>query len=610
MTTSTTEQINGSSASSIRKLPAYNLVLSGGGAKGVQYSGVYDALSKSGSMDNIKAIAGSSAGAISSAFIATGMSAKDFESTTKNLDLTGLLGKKGFGMINKDGTPLYDLLDNTIRNNISNFLETSDIKALSIQRMIDIKAEQTQIQNELDKTIAYHAECTQEAAHLATQMRNAKDTRDIRAIEEQIAEFKSDAKEALNNIGDLQYQVIELRKNHAQLESISKGEDKSLQDLQQKCADKGKIFFKDLSLMRLIEPKKFKDLYVTATNKQTGDLKLFNAKDTPDVEIALACRASGSIPIVFQPVKIDGVTYVDGGYRDNTPYNYFKKAGLQREAEEITNDKGKMAAAKSKGRTMAFVFENDESKVAMYSARSKISEPSKIKQFLSDICDRILSKVVGGKAYSESVKKTYENMRDRSMETASLNTKGIGTLDFKDAQKKQQYLHAAGYVQTMNYLDNHDLASKPDPHIRHEAFFLEVCDKIENTKSHGIWVSKAMTDREVKKETLLEFCMPKKWENKHPEAVLKGFVLLSAISRRDNKFTPNTTAIDSMLSVLNKTTTPDVIKLDFAKTLGKEVRDIKTLHFSKKDIEKFIVTNKDLPVARNAQEALYSGRGK
>ena len=596
-------------------LPVKYLVLSGGGAKGVQYSGVYDALSRSGAMKGIDAIAGSSAGAISAAWIATGMGAVTFKATTKGTDLLRLLGKEGISMISKDGTPLYDLLDNSIRDNFSDFLETNDITTLSRQRMSDIEKEQAQNEKALEDARSLYAEYAKEAANLTSQMSNAKDEHDIITIRNQIKEFEMGAKIALQDIGDLQLKTLELEKNYSKVQSILEGRDNSIEDLRQKCAEGGKILFKDLDLMRLIAPQRFKDLYVTATNKKTGELKIFNSKDTPDVEIALACRASASIPIVFQPVTIDGEKYVDGGYRDNTPYNYFKKEGVKSDIEKITNDQGKITQAKAQGRTMAFVFENDTSKVALYSAKEKIFERGKIGKFLTKICDRILSKVVGGKSYSESVEKTYKHMRDHSMETVGLNTKGTGTLDFVGAKRKQKYLHAAGYVQTANYLAQHELSAngKGDPNIKHEVFFLEVCDKIEKRKPHDSWVSKIVTKREVKQEALIDFCMPQKWENRHPDAVLREFVLLSSISRKDNEFTASTTAIDSLLSTLNKKTTSDSVKQDFARVLSTPERPIKVpeditkLQFSKKDIERFIATNKDLPIARSAHEALSSG---
>lgn len=58
-----------------------------------------------------------------------------------------------------------------------------------------------------------------------------------------------------------------------------------------------------------------------ATQQETSKLTIFNSVDTPNVEIALACRASASIPLVFETVEIDGKKYVDADieiiYRQN-----------------------------------------------------------------------------------------------------------------------------------------------------------------------------------------------------------------------------------------------------------------------------------------------------
>ena len=83
--------------------------------------------------------------------------------------------------------------------------------------------------------------------------------------------------------------------------------------------------FANLAMLRTTWPNRFKTLTVTAVTEKSGVLKIFNEMDTPHVEIALACRASGSIPVILKPVNIDGVTYVDGGVYDNIPSEYFDK---------------------------------------------------------------------------------------------------------------------------------------------------------------------------------------------------------------------------------------------------------------------------------------------
>jgi NTE family protein len=54
-------------------------------------------------------------------------------------------------------------------------------------------------------------------------------------------------------------------------------------------------------------------VYVSATNVETGRVKVFNRSElTADMVMASAC-----LPFVFQAVEIDGVPYWDGGYMGN-----------------------------------------------------------------------------------------------------------------------------------------------------------------------------------------------------------------------------------------------------------------------------------------------------
>lgn len=74
------------------KLPDIErLVLSGGGAKGVAFSGMVKALEESGALGKIRIISGSSAGAISAAFLASGMGHADFDKMSDETNLVSLL---------------------------------------------------------------------------------------------------------------------------------------------------------------------------------------------------------------------------------------------------------------------------------------------------------------------------------------------------------------------------------------------------------------------------------------------------------------------------------------------------------------------------------------
>jgi NTE family protein len=55
-------------------------------------------------------------------------------------------------------------------------------------------------------------------------------------------------------------------------------------------------------------------LFVTATDLNNGKAVYFSEGELLDPVIA-----SASIPVIFQPVKINGISYVDGGVLDNLP---------------------------------------------------------------------------------------------------------------------------------------------------------------------------------------------------------------------------------------------------------------------------------------------------
>lgn len=101
-------------------------------------------------------------------------------------------------------------------------------------------------------------------------------------------------------------------------------EQKELQLLQKKINNTHPcITFRDLDLLYRLFPDNFKQLSVTAIRFPDGTPQIFNAHTTPDVEIARACRASSSIPVVLEPVEIDingtKQLFMDGGLYDNLP---------------------------------------------------------------------------------------------------------------------------------------------------------------------------------------------------------------------------------------------------------------------------------------------------
>ena len=76
-----------------------------------------------------------------------------------------------------------------------------------------------------------------------------------------------------------------------------------------------------------------KKLFVVASNITSKNITVFSHKNTPDVKVIDAIRASTCIPFIFQPVKIDDEEFVDGGMLNNFPLKIFEKYNFR---DEIT----------------------------------------------------------------------------------------------------------------------------------------------------------------------------------------------------------------------------------------------------------------------------------
>ena len=62
------------------------------------------------------------------------------------------------------------------------------------------------------------------------------------------------------------------------------------------------------------------ELVVCATNVNTSEATYFSAELTPNVKVTRALLASMCLPFLFDPIEIDGESFVDGGLSDNCPF--------------------------------------------------------------------------------------------------------------------------------------------------------------------------------------------------------------------------------------------------------------------------------------------------
>ncbi|MGI4775725.1 MAG: patatin-like phospholipase family protein, partial [Janthinobacterium lividum] len=363
--------------------------------------------------------------------------------------------------------------------------------------------------------------------------------------------------------------------------------------------------FGDLGLLNALDPYTFKNLVITAVRRDNGQLTIFNPEDTPNVEIALACRASGSLPLFFKPVIIDGVEYVDGGFRDNNPTKYFSGKERSKEPEQKSNDVD-LTESKQKEvqRILIFAFgsnqENDVTHSAIYSAIGKIYNPSKLYKLLVDVMYKGLARVGGQFKYTETIENTAQDLRKKSHDTVILDTPGVGTISFKKANEKYDYLYIKGYIQTMGHVNNHGLGTKGlesvDPNLDHKRMILEV---YERSTSNNSWTSKI---NKKANSDLLSMLETDKWkqpssdskgerkpmDEKERRAILETLIISTA--SRGNTSLCDIKNIAKIVDTLNNKTTSIEVRRDFAKILAnsRNDEDIYSRKFKSRDFKELI----------------------
>ena len=270
-----TEYDNGASRLELNSPPIKKLILSGGGAKGVAYSGAVTALENLGVLPGIDAIHGSSAGAIMAALIASGMDAAQFDALSDSTDLLALLDspnesvswlQRGFARV---GEAAEKALPGTIggfTRLLLSVLPRVQSQALPLQTLIREKARAAVLARITD-------------AHAG--------------------------------------EVLAVR------ERLLAG---------------GVVTFADLAVLHRHIPQ-IKNLNITGTAMlgEMPQLVVFSAALTPELDIALAAHVSASLPVVFrQPGRngldfqeLDELTFFqDGGVLLNTPVPQLIDPGL------------------------------------------------------------------------------------------------------------------------------------------------------------------------------------------------------------------------------------------------------------------------------------------
>lgn len=387
--------------------PPAHLVLSGGGAKGIAFPGVVQALEEGKKLDGIKVISGSSAGAISAALLASGMDAKAFGTLSNNIDLPSLLNSKNPVMawlqnISSELGKLAGRLPGAV-GNISQLLLTMlprlQTEASPLEEMM---------RNESRKSIL---------AHIADTPRNTRPAE-------------------LMKIAD----------------RLSAG---------------GAPTFRDLEVLSRHIPA-IKQLNITGTGMFDGrpQLVVFNASLTPDMDIALAARISGSLPGLFKSPQEQG-----HGFQEAAEVTAFQDGGL------LVNTPAPGVIERSFSESL---LGQPEALVVKFESEKNASPKSG--GFFSNLVDTLTGTPhAGAGAFQEDRLKAYaDQLVILPLNTDKGDFRGMlnGTVNFTMTPEQKQHLQAKAHQAVTKHLDARDQARERQTFPSLEDALLAMDDEI------------------------------------------------------------------------------------------------------------------------------------
>lgn len=88
-----------------------------------------------------------------------------------------------------------------------------------------------------------------------------------------------------------------------------------------------KLYRKDITFLEFAKITG-KNLVICVTNLTKVSSEYWSVDTTPHYSIITALKASCCIPIIFTPIKIDDMLYIDGGLYNNFPISYLNKHNI------------------------------------------------------------------------------------------------------------------------------------------------------------------------------------------------------------------------------------------------------------------------------------------
>lgn len=254
-------------------LEVESLALKGCGFPGIAYEGSLEALRDLGQLEHLKKVVGSSAGALTAIGIATNCPSPSFQEFLMHLNSNRILDH---GVLAAIGNGI---------KHPTHFLENIE----AIGKAFGDRAQ---------RAVKSIKELPEDCKHIGKGL-----------FLKQAALFNGE--QALQTIRDfVRTSILEAIRKKAGIEKLLPPN-----------KDFGRITLGELHNLAVKFPELHfpEDVVLTAVNLTTKKCVDFSWRTHPDLEFAVAARASSSIPIVFEPVLINGDYYADGGLLNNFP---------------------------------------------------------------------------------------------------------------------------------------------------------------------------------------------------------------------------------------------------------------------------------------------------
>jgi len=195
------------------------------------------------------------------------------------------------------------------------------------------------------------------------------------------------------------------------------------------------LTFSELDDLVRKHPSTFKCLSIISSNLTRQSPQVFNRTNNPDLPIWLAVRASMSIPLLFEPVIIDGEYHVDGGLAWNYPIELYDRTETNKTTGEFSRE--------SNPATLGFFLE----------PQNLVAEGKKFKTNHYPIkCLKSYGMALGSYFY-ETANAKHLNASDRKR-TVFIDDLGISGTNFEITKKQVDELIASGRKSTKLYFES------------------------------------------------------------------------------------------------------------------------------------------------------------